>query len=113
MAGVRAVIHSAGWVSLGRDPLRAHRADQRRRDPRPADDAERAGVERFVLTSTLHTLAAGTPERPADETSPWNLECVDSPYSRSKRQAELLVRTASSERVHDDRSLPGHGARAA
>jgi dihydroflavonol-4-reductase len=52
-------------------------------------------VERFVLTSSLHTLAAGTAENPADEASAWNLECVDSPYARSKREAERLVRQAN------------------
>ncbi|MHB1556374.1 MAG: NAD-dependent epimerase/dehydratase family protein, partial [Isosphaeraceae bacterium] len=51
---------------------------------------------RFVYTSTLYTLAAGTPDRPADEFAAWNLERVESPYTRTKRQAERLVLGASS-----------------
>ena len=89
------MIHAAGWVSLGRDPRGLSRAINVDATRGLLDDAQRASVERFVLTSTLHTLAAGTSTSPADETSPWNLECVDSPYARSKREAEALVRRAS------------------
>ncbi len=89
--GVRAVIHAAGWVSLGRDPKGLSQAINVEATLGLVDDAKRAGVERFVLTSTLHTLAAGTAASPADETSTWNLECVDSPYARSKREAERIV----------------------
>ncbi|MGO8903289.1 MAG: NAD-dependent epimerase/dehydratase family protein [Isosphaeraceae bacterium] len=95
VAGVRAVIHAAGWVSLGRDAGGLSQAVNVEATRGLLDDAKRARVERFVLTSTLHTLAAGTSTNPADETSPWNLECVDSPYARSKREAESLVRQAS------------------
>ncbi len=70
-------------------------------------DAEQAHVERFVLTSTLHTLAAGTAASPAGEASLWNLECVDSPYARSKREAEALVRQASQERLTTVVLCPG------
>ena len=97
VAGVRAVIHAAGWVSLGRDPLGLSRAINVDATRDLLSDAERARVERFVLTSTLHTLAAGTASSPADETCPWNLECVDSPYARSKREAETLVRKSSRD----------------
>lgn len=59
-------------------------------------DAAAAGVERFVYTSTLHTVAAGTVDRPADEETPWNLRTVDSPYSRTKRDAERMVLEGSA-----------------
>lgn len=95
VAGVRGVIHAAAWVSLGRDPAGLSRAVNVEATQRLLDDARSGGVERFVLTSTLHTLAAGTADNPADEDAPWNLECVDSPYSRSKREAETLVRAAA------------------
>ena len=95
VVGMRAVIHAAGWVSLGRDPGGLSRAINVDATRGLLDDAQRAGVERFVLTSTLHTLAAGTSSSPADEQSAWNLECVDSPYARSKREAEAHVRQAS------------------
>jgi dihydroflavonol-4-reductase len=55
------------------------------------DDACSAGVARFVYTSTLWTVAAGSPEEPADESADWNLESIRSPYSESKRAAERLV----------------------
>ena len=95
VVGMRAVIHTAGWVSLGRDVGGLSQAINVDATRGLLDDARRARVERFVLTSTLHTLAAGTAANPADETSSWNLECVDSAYARSKREAESLVRGAS------------------
>ncbi|QEH32606.1 3 beta-hydroxysteroid dehydrogenase/Delta 5--_4-isomerase [Aquisphaera giovannonii] len=93
--GVRGVIHTAAWVSLGKDPKGLSRAINVEATRQFLDEARRAGVERFVLTSTLHTLASGTADAPADEDTPWNLECVDSPYCRTKREAEAIVRGAS------------------
>ncbi|WP_165219847.1 NAD-dependent epimerase/dehydratase family protein [Aquisphaera insulae] len=90
--GVRGVIHTAAWVSLGKDPGGLSRAINVEATSGLLDAARRAGAERFVLTSTLHTLAAGTEETPADEGTTWNLRCVDSPYCRTKREAEELVR---------------------
>jgi dihydroflavonol-4-reductase len=95
VAGVRGVIHAAGWVSLGRDPEGLSRSTNVDATRGLLDDARRAGVERFVMSSTIHTLAAGLANAPADETTPWNLECVDSPYARSKREAEAHVRAAN------------------
>ena len=107
VAGARAVIHAAGWVSLGADPRGLGRAINVEATCGLLDVAQRASVERFVLTSTLHTLAAGTSTSPADETSPWNLECVDSPYARSKREAEALVLRASREHFSTIVLCPG------
>ncbi len=97
VAGVRAVIHAAGWVSLGRDPGGLSQSINVDATRCLLDDAQHGGVERFVLSSTIHTLAAGLPGAPADETSEWNLSCVDSPYARSKRQIEAHVREASHD----------------
>ena len=91
LAGVRGVIHAAGWVSLGSDPSGEALAVNVEATRALLNDAADAGVERFVYTSTLHTLAAGTAEAPADERSAWNLESIDAPYSRTKREAERLV----------------------
>ncbi len=93
--GVRGVIHAAGWVSLGRDPAGLSQAINVEATCGLLDDARKAGVERFILTSTLHTMAAGTVANPAVESTPWNLESVDSPYARSKREAERRVLEAS------------------
>ena len=88
---VRGVVHSAGWVSLGADRSGDSAAVNVDATRALMSDAAAAGVERFVYTSTLHTVAAGTVERPADERTPWNLRTVDSPYSRTKRDAERMV----------------------
>ncbi len=91
IAGVRGVIHTAGWVSMGVDRFGESRAVNVEATKDLLDCAEKAGVERFVHTSTLWTVAAGTPETPADEDSPWNLECLRSPYCDAKREAEKVV----------------------
>ena len=110
VAEMRAVIHSAGWVSLGQDASGLSQAINVEATRGLLDDAKRASVERFVLTSTLHTLAAGTAANPADETSTWNLQSVDSPYARTKREAESLVRSGEPGHIHDGRPLPWHGS---
>lgn len=95
VSSVRGVIHTAAWVSLGRDRRGLSRAINVDATRTLLDEARRAGVERFVHTSTLHTLAAGTSEVPADEETPWNLQSVDSPYCHTKREAEAIVLQAS------------------
>ena len=107
VAGVRAVIHSAGWVSLRRNAGGLSQAINVEATRTLVDDAKRSRVERFVLTSTLHTLAAGTSTNPADETTAWNLACVDSPYARFKREAESLVRQASQAKFTTVVLCPG------
>jgi dihydroflavonol-4-reductase len=95
LTGVRAVIHAASWVSLGADHGRVSQAVNVDATRQLLAESTEAGVERFVYTSTLYTLAAGTEARPADEFSAWNLESVDSAYTQTKRQAEWLVLEAS------------------
>jgi dihydroflavonol-4-reductase len=105
--GMRGVIHAAGWVSLGSDRRGLSHEVNVVATRELLEDARRAGVSRFVYTSTLHTMAAGSLTHPADEATPWNLECVDSPYSRTKRQAEDLVRRASGEQFETVVLCPG------
>ena len=88
---VRAVVHAASWVSLGPDPSRESIETNVEATRGLLADCVAAGVERLIYTSTLHTLAAGSAEDPADEDSAWNLGRVDSPYARTKRAAERLV----------------------
>lgn len=91
LRGLRGVIHTASWVSLGSDP-EGHSVSINVEATRGLlADSIAAGVERFVYTSTLHTIAAGSAEGPADESTPWNLGRVQSPYARSKREAEMIV----------------------
>jgi dihydroflavonol-4-reductase len=91
VAGMRGVIHSAGWVSLGADRDNVSFAVNVESTARLLEEAAAAGAERFVYTSTLYALAAGTEQKPADESSPWNLSQVDSAYTRTKRLAEKIV----------------------
>jgi dihydroflavonol-4-reductase len=91
LQGVRGVVHSASWVSLGSDPVGDGVSTNVEATRGLLADAIASGIERFVYTTTLHTLAAGSAEAPADESSPWNLECVESPYARTKREAEAIV----------------------
>jgi dihydroflavonol-4-reductase len=107
LTDVRGVIHTAGWVSLGPDRLGISQAVNVELTRQLLADAASKGVERFVYTSTLYTLAAGTRERPADEFTPWNLERVNSPYTRSKRLAEALVLEANRPRFSTIALCPG------
>ncbi len=95
LAGVRGVIHVAGWVSLGPDRQGISQAANVEVTRQLLAEARAAGVERFVYTSSLYTLAAGTAERKADESTPWNLHRIDSSYTRTKREAERLVLAAN------------------
>jgi dihydroflavonol-4-reductase len=95
LAGVRGVVHSAGWVSLGHDHAGHSKSVNLDLTRQFTLESAAAGVERFVYTSTLYTLAAGTPDHPADESTPWNLDCVNAPYTRDKREAEQFVLAAS------------------
>ena len=97
IAGVRGVIHTAGWVSLGPDDKGISHSVNVEVTERLLTEAKAAGVERFVYTSTLYTLAAGTPKQSADESSAWNLHRIDSSYVRTKRQAEQMVLEASGK----------------
>jgi dihydroflavonol-4-reductase len=113
LSEVRGVIHAAGWVSLGPDRLGTSHAVNVDLTRRLLSEAAAAGVERFVYTSTLYTLAAGTESDPADEFTRWNLERVDSPYTRTKREAERMVLEASCGRFSTVALCPGmvHGPR--
>jgi dihydroflavonol-4-reductase len=105
--GVRGVVHAASWVSLGLDLEGASHPINVETTQRLLEEAERAGVERFVYTSTLYTLAAGTRDAPADEFTAWNLQRVDCPYTRTKRQAERLVMAANGARFSTIALCPG------
>ena len=95
LQGMRAVVHVAGWVSLGGDPKGASQAVNVEGTRTLLDLSRRAGVERFLFTSTLWTVAAGSRGAPADEETPWNLERVRGPYCDTKREAEALVLSRS------------------
>jgi dihydroflavonol-4-reductase len=107
LAGARGVIHAASWVCLGLDPHGHSRAINVEATESLLAEAARFGVERFVYTSTLYTLAAGTAEEPADEFAAWNLRRVESPYARTKREAERRVLKASDAGLSTIAICPG------
>ncbi len=93
--GVGGVVHAGGWVSLGADPRGESRVLNVEATRGLLEAAPAAGVDRFLYTSTLWTVAAGTEDAPAVEETAWNLDPIRSPYSETKREAERLVRDAS------------------
>ena len=107
LAGVRGVIHAASWVSLGPDRRGISHSTNVELTRELLAEARAAGVERFVYTSSLYTLAAGTPEQSADESWAWNLERIDSSYTRTKREAERLVLEANGEGFSTIALCPG------
>ena len=113
LVGVRGVIHAASWVSLGPDRRGISQATNVEATGHLLAEAAAAGAERFVYTSTLYSLAAGTESQPADEFTAWNLQYLDSDYTRTKRQAEQLVLEANRPRILHDRALSGDGSRPA
>jgi dihydroflavonol-4-reductase len=56
VVGVRGVVHAASWVCLGLDPHGMSHAVNVESTRHLLAEASRAGVERFVYTSTLYTL---------------------------------------------------------
>ncbi len=107
LGGVRGVIHTAGWVCLGLDPRGTSHAINVEATGQLLAEADRAGAERFVYTSSLYTLAAGTQDEPADEFTAWNLQRVESPYTRTKRQAEQMVLESGAFRLSTIALCPG------
>jgi dihydroflavonol-4-reductase len=107
LVGVRGVIHAASWVSLGPDRRGISHATNVESTGHLLEEAASAGVERFVFTSTLYSLAAGTESHPADESTAWNLHDVESDYTRTKRQAERLVLEANRPRFSTIALCPG------
>ena len=105
-ASARSFIRRAGfhWVPIMNTVSQAVNVDATRD---LLAESVQAGVERFVYTSTLYTLAAGTREQPADEFSAWNLQSIDSAYTRTKRQAERLVLEANQPRFSTIALCPG------
>jgi dihydroflavonol-4-reductase len=64
-------------------------------------------VERFVYTSTLWTVAAGSADAPAREEAEWNLMRIRSPYSETKREAERRVLERSGDGLRTAVLCPG------
>jgi dihydroflavonol-4-reductase len=105
--GVRGVVHCGGWVSLRPDRTGLARRVNVDAVGALLDFSERAGVERFVYTSTLWTMATGSPDAPADESAEWNLEIVQGPYCATKREAERMVLDRNGPAFRTNALCPG------
>ena len=95
-AGVRGVIHTAGWVSLGPDRPGDQPIDQRRADPAVA----RRGASRGCRAIRLHVDAVHAGGGHSRDNPPMNRPTGTSSgstrrYTRTKREAERLVLEAS------------------
>jgi dihydroflavonol-4-reductase len=107
LSGMRGVVHCASWVSLGSDVNGEGRATNVEATRGLIEQGISAGVERFVYTSTLWTVGAGSAERPADEDAEWNLDVVRSPYCDTKREAEQLVLSSNGPGLRTCALCPG------
>jgi len=96
MAGVKCVFHVAAdyrlWAKKSRDIYDSNVGGTKNL----LDAAKRAGVEKFIYTSTVATIAVDRPELPNEATSA-RLEEMVGHYKRSKWMAEREVLSAAKE----------------
>lgn len=103
--GQDAVIHAAGVVSYW-----APRAEEQRRVNVEGtrdllDAAARAGVRRFVLTSSIAALGYVSGDGMGDEETPFNWQGMNLPYMETKKAAQDLV--LQDDRLEGIAVLPG------
>ena len=95
--GVRYVIHAAAdyrlWAPFPAEMFRTNVEGTRI----VMEEAQRAGVERIVYTSSVATLGL-VPGCPADEETPSTVDDMIGPYKRSKFAAEEVARELARER---------------
>ena len=99
MDGVQHVYHTAAYVALGgrRDREKLHRVNVYG-TACVVNAAREAGVERLVHTSSIAAL--GRPEQPGaslNETTVWHSSRLNTPYARSKHEAELEIHRGIAE----------------
>ncbi|MHC4405044.1 MAG: NAD-dependent epimerase/dehydratase family protein [Planctomycetota bacterium] len=87
--GAGCVIHSAGYVQLGRSRLDLHRAVNVE-GTRNVAEAARAASVRMIHVSSVDALGVRSVEEPADEQTPVNHR-VRCNYVITKREAEQVV----------------------
>ena len=91
MRGCDQVYHLAAWVQISPWGSGAARRTNVEGTRNVCSAALALGVRRVVHTSSIATVAAGSFDKPADETAAWNLRTDHIPYYRSKREAERVV----------------------
>lgn len=103
--GVCAVVHSAGYVQLGRTQLDVHRRINVEGTRNVADAAAAAGAK-LVHVSSCDALGVRSAVEPADEDTEPNGR-VRVPYATTKREAELVVLDAVARGLHATIVNPG------
>jgi dihydroflavonol-4-reductase len=88
-AGIDCVVHSAGFVHLGRSHLELHRSINVD-GTRNVADAAIAARARMIHISSCDAISGGTARHPADEDTPLRPPIACN-YVRSKRAAEQVV----------------------
>ena len=91
MEGCEEAYHLAAWVQItpwGRTAAWQINVEGTRN---VCSAALELGVRRVVHTSSIATIAAGSRETPADESTPWNLRAQHVPYYQTKLEAEKLA----------------------
>ena len=110
LAGVRGVIHAAGWVSLGLDPRgTSHAINVEATAATPGRGRARPASSGSSTRRRSTPWPPAPPDEPADEFAAWNLGRVDSPYTRTKREAERLVLEAGRSGLSTIAHLPRDG----
>jgi dihydroflavonol-4-reductase len=108
LEGVTAVIHTAALTRIIPRPRRAAHRVNVEATQALCSAALRAGVRRFVFTSSASTIEPGTAEHPATEDSPDNRHAIRAPYFTSKRLAERVVRDFNSCGLETIALCPGY-----
>ena len=88
-AGVVCVIHSAGYVQIGRSHLDRHRQVNVEGTRHVAESARRVGA-RLIHVSSADALGVDPSGAPADEETPLS-DSLPVPYVLTKREAEQVV----------------------
>jgi dihydroflavonol-4-reductase len=108
LEGMTAVLHAAALTRLiprpRRDAYRVNVEGTRN----VCASALRAGVRRLVFTSSASTIAPGTADQPANESSPENRDSIRAPYYTSKRLAERVVREFNALGLETITFCPGY-----
>jgi len=100
LRGVKQVFHLAGLISImpGADSLLRRINVEGTRNVLAA--ALRAGVQRFVYTSSIHALQDRPIGELIDERVPFDPEAASGAYGRSKAEASLAVQEAARQGLH-------------
>lgn len=106
--GVTAVLHAAALTRVVPRPRREAFRVNVEGTHIVCTAALKAGVRRFVFTSSISTLTPGTAENPAAEDSPVNREPIHAPYYASKRWAEQVVRDFAAQGLEAITFCPGY-----